>query len=88
MKIRKTAEQQNFRVDTDWYTESDLNRMVEMGKIWKDDCIAEEDGQYRVFVPYFKDEYGVDSVNVELTKFGWYGNVATMTDGTKIHIIL
>lgn len=76
MKIRKRAEQKNFRVNAYYYTEYDLVRLTDI------EGIEYLNGTMVAYAEYVKD------VKVVLDEYGFYTNVVDMISGECVYIEL
>lgn len=79
MKPLKSAEQRNFTMNEEYYTNDMINEIDRKGYLFRID----ENDHYRVSASIIKE------VKVEYNKeYGWYENVAITEDGYKLHVIL
>ena len=84
MKIRKTAEQKNFQVDTTFYTERELREFEEehlitdLHKVYPD-CVFEEH-----FVVFADDCTDIKVIYIDT--IGSYATVVDTKDGTTIAV--
>lgn len=76
MKIRKRAEQKNFRVSTYYYRQCDLVRLTDI------EGIEYLNGTIVVYAEYVKD------IKVVLDNYGFYTNVVDMITGQRVYIEL
>lgn len=76
MKIRKRAEQKNFRVNSYYYRQYDLVRLTDI------EGIEYLNGSIVVYSEYVKE------VKVVLDNYGFYTNVVDMVTGERVYIEL
>ena len=76
MKIRKRAEQKNFRVNAYYYRQYDLVRLTDI------EGIEYLNGNIVVYAEYVKD------LKVVLDNYGFYTNVVDMITGERVYIEL
>lgn len=94
MKILKTAEQKNFIVDKDFYTDIEIWDMVRCGLIFSFDGNCEHKSYNNFHDVSMSDIYRIyadycDEVKVIYNKeYGIYENIAVAKNGMKIHINL
>lgn len=85
MKVLKRAEQQNFVVDKSFYTEAELERLIDFEYITP---------EYKIFPTTTNDGYRVFASDLKEVKvvynkeFGFYENIAVTKNGKEIHITL
>lgn len=93
MKVLKRAEQKNFTLATDMYTYFEIKTLLEnreicyfdnnLNQVYEFDMFQWSKKDYRVFAE------DIDEIKVVYNKeYGFYETVATMKNGTTLHITL
>lgn len=94
MKVLKRAEQKNFIVNKDMYTENDIENLMYQGFVfWFDDNMATRMDSVEWF-KYDETVFRIYAENIEEIKvvynkeYGFYETVAILYNGDTIHITL
>lgn len=94
MKILKSAKQKNVGLDTEFYTEYEIAKLLQDKIIWYFDdeykvsyntCdnIVKPKGEYRIFTEL------IARLEVEYSKeWEFYVTVAILHDGTKLYVVI